>query len=194
MRRVSVHSSSPIRKRALRGCALGLIGAAALGATTAPAASAATKQYLSIAKDPSGDAPSPSRDIIETIARYKADGSILFVVTLAGPIDPAGNDALVSVSLGSTCNKVIGLGIGLLSEPDTVEFAAVSTKQKKISNGRAGRGEITNNVFTFLVKHPSIAGWKPSCYAIALGDPTTAEDEVPTLFDQTGEVKLGPRR
>ncbi len=178
----------------MRGAAIGLTAAFGFGLAAAPAATAGPKQYLTIAKDPTGDAPSPSRDIIETIARYKSDGSILFVVTLAGPIDPANADSLVSVSLGSTCNKVVGLGIGLLSEPDVVEFAAVSTKQKKISNGRTGRGEITNNVFTFLVKHPSIAGWKPGCYAIALADPKSADDEVPTLFDKTGEVKLGPRK
>lgn len=160
----------------------------------APAADAAPKQYLSIAKDPTGDGPTPSRDIIETIARYKSDGSILFVVTLNGPVDPVNADAAISVSLGTSCNKVVGLGIGLLSEPDVVEFAAVSNKQKKLSNPRSGRGEITENVFTFLVKHPSIAGWAPRCYAIALADPKTAEDEAPVLFDQTGEVKLAPRR
>lgn len=191
---MSVTSPTPIRKTAGRSVALTLAAAAGFGALAAPTAGAAPKQYLTIAKDAAGDAPSPSRDIIETIARYKSDGSILFVVTLAGPVDPAAGDAIVSVSLGQTCAKVIGLGIGLLSEPDAVEFAAVSTKQRKISNGRPGRGEITSNVFTFLVKHPSIAGWKPSCYAIALADPNTAEDEVPTLFDQTGEVKLTPRR
>lgn len=193
MRRVSTFSPASSRSTAVRAAGLGLLTALGIGALAAPAASAAPKQYLTIAKDPAGDAPSPSRDIIETIARYKSDGSILFVVTVAGPIDPVGADAGVSVSLGSTCNAVIGLGVGLFSKPDLVEFAAVSRKQQKISNGREGRGEITNNVFTFLVKHPSIAGWKPSCYAIALLDPATAEDEVPTLFDQTGEVKLTPR-
>lgn len=190
---MSVTASSPLRTSVVRAAALGLLATAGCTALLAPSAGAATKQYLSVAKDPAGDAPSPSRDIIETIARYKSDGSILFVVTVAAPIDPAGGDALVSASLGQTCAKVIGLGAGLFSQPDVVEFAAVSTKQKKISNGRSGRGEITGNVFTFLVKHPSIAGWKPSCYAIALADPNTAEDEVPTLFDQTGEVKLPPR-
>lgn len=193
MRRVSPISPAPLRPTAMRAAGLGLLTAVGIGAAATPAATAAPKQYLTVAKDPAGDAPSPSRDIIETIARYKSDGSILFVVTVAGPIDPAAGDALVSVSLGQTCNKVIGLGIGLFSKPETVEFAAVSTKQKKISNGREGRGEITSNVFTFLVKHPSIAGWKPSCYAIALADPNTAEDEAPTLFDQTGEVQLAPR-
>ena len=172
----------------------GLLAAGVVGAALVPATQAAPKQYLAIAKDPSGDAPSPSRDIIETIARYKDDGSILFVVTLAGPVDPAGADAGIVVSLGSSCAKIVGLGVGLLSEPDVVEFAAVSTKNKKISPARTGRGEITSNVFTFLVKHPSIAGWKPGCYAVALSDPKTAEDEAPVLFDQTGEIKLGPRR
>lgn len=171
----------------------GLLTASAAGTVPAPAA-AAPKQYLSIAKDPVGDAPSPSRDIIETIARYKDDGSILFVVTLAGPVDPVAADAGIGVSLGSSCKKIVGLGVGLLSEPDVVEFSAVSTKNRKVSPGRAGRGEITENVFTFLVKHPSIAGWKPKCYAIALADPKTAEDEAPVLFDQTGEVKLSPRK
>lgn len=194
MRTVSPTTQSTSSKTAVRALALGLAAAIGVGAATAPAATSAPKQYLTIAKDPAGDAPVPSRDIIETIARYKSDGSILFVVTLAGPVDPASADAAVSVSLGTTCNKVVGLGIGLLSEPDIVQFAAVSTKQKKISNGREGRGEITSNVFTFLVKHPSIAGWKPGCYAIALADPNTAEDEAPVLFDQTGEVKLGPRK
>ncbi|MBJ7470865.1 MAG: hypothetical protein JHD16_06160 [Solirubrobacteraceae bacterium] len=180
------HPWKTVAAGVLAGLALGLIGA--------PASSAAPKQYLTIAKDPTGDGPTPSRDIIETIARYKSDGSILFVVTLNGPVDPVANDAAVSVSLGTSCNTVVGLGVGLLSEPDVVEFAAVSNKNRKISNPRTGRGAITNNVFTFLVKHPSIAGWTPRCYAIALLDPSTPEDEAPVLFDQTGEVKLSPRK
>lgn len=183
--------SHPRRRRVAAAAAL----AGTLAATGfAPATQAAPKQYLTIAKDPTGDGPTPSRDIIETIARYKDDGSILFVVTLNGKVDPVNADAAISVSLGTSCNKVVGLGIGLLSDPSVVEFAAVSSKQKKISNPRAGRGEITENVFTFLVKHPSIAGWTPRCYAIALADPKTAEDEAPVLFDQTGEVKLAKRK
>jgi uncharacterized protein (DUF697 family) len=175
--------------------AAGITAAAvAGGAIAATSVNAAPAQYLSIAKDESGDAPSPSLDIIETIARYKDDGSILFVVTLAGPVDPVASDAGIVVSLGTTCKKIVGLGVGLLSEPDVVEFSAVSVKNKKISPSRTGRGEVTGNVFTFLVKHPSIAGWKPGCYAISLADPKTAEDEVPVLFDQTGQVKLGPRK
>lgn len=189
--------SDLVRKRTfgLRrvGVVSAIIGSLA-AATATPAAAAPPKQYLTIAKDPTGDGPTPSRDIIETIARYKSDGSILFVVTLNGTADPVNADAAISVSLGSSCNTVVGLGIGLLSDPEVVEFAAVSTKQKKISNGRTGRGEITGNVFTFLVKHPSIAGWTPRCYAIALADPNTAEDEAPVLFDQTGAVKLTPRK
>ncbi|MDO9356780.1 MAG: hypothetical protein Q7T55_23990 [Solirubrobacteraceae bacterium] len=164
------------------------------GGCAAAAATAARAKYLTVEKDPAGDAPRPSVDIIETIARYKDDGSILFVVTLAGPVDPVGSDAGVIAALGTTCRKTVGLGIGLLSEPDVVEFSAVSVKNKKISPSRRGRGAITNNVFTFLVKHPSIAGWKPGCYAISLADPTTAEDEAPVLYDQTGEVKLAPRK
>lgn len=171
-----------------------LLVAAVGGAAAAPVALAAPKQYLTIAKDPAGDGPIPSRDIIETIARYKDDGSILFVITLAGPVDAAGADAGVVVSIGSTCDKILGLGVGQFSVPDTVEFSAVSTKNKKISPSRTGAGEVTGNVFTFVVKHPSLAGWKPSCYAISLADPNTAEDEIPVLFDQTGEVKLAPRR
>ncbi|MEH3055387.1 MAG: hypothetical protein PGN13_15520 [Patulibacter minatonensis] len=186
-----LHLLRPSPKFALVGAvATGLLAGGAL----APAAVAAPKQYLTIAKDPSGDGPTPSRDIIETIARYKDDGSILFVVTLAGAVDPVNADAGVSVSLGSSCKKTIGLGVGLLSDPAVVQFAAVSDAKQKLSNPRDGRGEITGNVFTFLVKHPSIAGWKPSCYAIALADPSTPDDEAPVLFDQTGEVKLTPRK
>jgi hypothetical protein len=171
-----------------------LLAAAVGGAAATPVALAAPKQYLTIAKDPSGDGPIPARDIIETIARYKDDGSILFVVTLAGPVDAVNADAGIGVSLGATCNDILGVGIGLLSEPDTVEFSAVSTKNKKVSPSRTGAGKVTGNVFTFLVKHPSIAGWKPGCYAISLADPKSADDELPVLFDQTGEIKLAPRK
>ncbi len=114
--------------------------------------------------------------------------SIRFVVTVAGPIDGAGADAGVGVSLGSTCKKVLLTGGGLFSQPDPVIAARVIGK--KFGKDREGKGEITENVYTLSFKHSSFKGWKPGCFAVALVDPATPEGQLPVAFDQTDEIKI----
>lgn len=165
-------------------CASALLAGALLGVP----ATAAAKTYKTSAVDPTGDGPVPSRDITEVKFRYKDNGSILFVVTVAGPIDPAAADAAVSISLGKTCKKIAMLGGGLFSAPDTIALSLV--KGKKILKPRQGKGEITSNVFTLSAKHSSFKGLAPGCFAVGLVDPATVESENPTIFDQTDEIKI----
>lgn len=169
-----------IRKLAITG-----IAATAFGAF---ATAAEAKTWKASYTDETGDGPTPGRDITEVKFRYKSNGSVLFAITTAGPIDAAGADAGVGLSLGSSCKKIIGLGGGLFSKPDPVFFARV--KGKKVGKDREGKGEITGNVYTLSVKHSSFKNWKPGCFAVALIDPATAEDEAPVPFDQIGEVKI----
>lgn len=165
---------------AITGLAVGALG---LGASPAEA-----KTWKASYTDPTGDGPVPGRDITEVKVRYKSNGSILFAVTVAGPIDGAAADAGVGISLGSTCKKLLGTGGGVFSKPDPVFFLRVNGK--KLGKEREGKGEITGNVYTLSVKHSSFKNWKPGCFAVALVDPATPEDEAPVPFDQTGEVKF----
>lgn len=165
-----------------------LVGGAAvaLGAAAAPAASA--KTWKASATDPTGDGPVPGRDITEVKLRYKSSGSLLFVVTVAGPIDGAAADAAVGVSLGSSCKKVFAIGGGLFSEPNPTSFETV--KGSKIGKPREGEGEITNNVYTLSIKHSAFKNKKPGCWAVGLLDPATFESKSPTVFDETEELKV----
>lgn len=173
-----------VKKSVSTAAILGL----AVGALGGAASPAEAKTWKASYIDPTGDAPVPGRDITEVKFRYKSNGSILFAITVAGPIDGAGADAGVGVSLGSTCKKLLATGVGQFSEPDPVLFARVIGK--KFGKDREGKGEITSNVYTLSVKHSSFKNWKPGCFAVALVDPTTPEDEAPVPFDQTGEVKV----
>lgn len=173
---------SPLSARNSVCAALGVV---ALGAFASPANA---KTWKASATDPAGDNAAPGRDITEVKFRYKSNGSVLFVVTTAGPIDGAGADAAVGVSLGTTCSKLLMIGGGLFSEPDPVAFTKV--KGKKLGKAREGKGEITGNVYTLSVKHSSFKGWKPGCFAVALVDPNTPDDQEPAPFDETGEIKI----
>lgn len=166
--------------------ALGLaVGVALAGGLAGPAQA---KTWKAEATDPTGDGPVPGRDITDVKFRYKTNGSVLFVVTTAGPIDGTNADALVGVSLGTTCKKLILTGGGQFSAPDPVKFARVTGKT--IHKPRKGSGEIQNNVYTLEVKHSSFKNWKPGCFAVALVDPNTPKDQAPVPFDQTGEIKI----
>lgn len=169
-----------VRKLAITGIAASAFG---VFATAAEA-----KTYKATYTDETGDGPAPGRDITEVKVRYKSNGSVLFAITTAGPIDGAGADAGVGISLGSTCKKLLGIGGGAFSQPDPVFFARV--QGKKLGKEREGKGEITGNVYTLSIKHSSFKNWKPGCFAVALVDPATAEDEAPVPFDQIGEVKI----
>jgi hypothetical protein len=171
-----------------RAIALGAVVAFAAGAAVPAVASA--KTYRGEATDPTGDAPVPGRDITNVKFRYTSGGSILFVVTTAGPIDPAAADAGVGLSLGTSCKKLVVLGNGLFSAPDPVAFATVKGPKGKLGKPRKGAGEITNNVYTLKVKNSAFKGIKPGCFAVALVDPAAPEDQVPTPYDQTGEIKI----
>lgn len=167
---------------------LPLVVAAAVGGAMATAPVAGATTYRASETDPTGDAPAPGRDITEVKFRYTTAGSVLIVLTMAGPIDAAGADAGVGVSVGSSCNKLIFTGAGLFSEPDPVAFIPV--KGKKLLKPKKGAGEITNNVYTLKVKNSAFKNQKPKCLAVALIDPATAENTEPTLFDQTDELKI----
>ena len=144
---------------------------------------AQAKTWKASGTDPAGDAPAPGRDITEVKFRYKSNGSLLFVVTTQGPIDPAGADAVVVVELGESCKRIVALGGGVFSKPDPVRISAV--KGKKVAKPREGKGEITGNVYTLSVKHSSFKGLKPGCLAVSLADPATIESDEPTVFDTT---------
>lgn len=161
---------------------------AAVGALAAFSAPAQAQTWKASATDPTGDGPVPGRDITEVKFRYKSNGSVLFAVTVAGPIDGTNADAAVGVSLGSSCKKLLLTGGGLFSKPDPVIAARVIGK--KFGKDREGKGEITENVYTLSFKHSSFKNWKPKCFAVALVDPAAPEDQVPVPFDQTGEIKI----
>lgn len=165
-----------------------MAGAAALvlGGAAVPAASA--KTWKASVTDPTGDGPAPGRDITEVKFRYKSNGSVLFVVTVAGPIDGAGADAAVGVSLGSSCKRVFLVGGGLFSSPDPTAFETV--KGNKIGKPREGEGEITGNVYTLSIKHSAFKNKKPGCFAVGLIDPATADAPEPTMLDATDEIKI----
>lgn len=161
-------------------------GALAFGVAPYSAAAAPVTHYFGGAKDVVGDGPSPSLDIWSTLARYNSDGSVLFVVTMTGPIDTANAVAGVGVRIGSSCNKLLGIGAGQLSKT-VVKFIP---KAKEKLAARDGQGQVTNNVFTFLVKHPTLANWTPACYAVALVNPT---DEKAAPYDQTDEIPMAAK-
>lgn len=171
-------------KNSLRYALLVPAGVAALAM---PSAASAAK-YTASKTDPTGDGPAPGRDISEVKLSYVTNGKLIVVVTVAGPIDAASGDAVVSVSLGSTCNKVIGLGGGLFS--DTVAgFSKV--KGKKVLKPKKAKAEIKNgNVYTLSVKNSAFKNWKPKCLAVGLADPATADSDNPTIFDLTDEIKV----
>ena len=167
----------------------GLLGIAACAAVAgAAAAPAKATTWKAEATDPTGDGPVPGRDITDVKFRYKSNGSVLFVVTTAGPIDGTNADALVGVSLGTTCKKLILTGGGQFSDPTPVKFARVTGKT--VHKPRKGKGEIQGNVYTLEVKHSSFKHFRPGCFAVALIDPTTPADEAPVPFDQSGEIKI----
>ncbi|MDO9354960.1 MAG: hypothetical protein Q7T55_14780 [Solirubrobacteraceae bacterium] len=185
---MSTERSLPSRPTRTRAIALGAALAFTAGAAVPAVADA--KTYRGEAADPAGDGPVPGRDITNVKFRYTSAGSILFVITTAGPIDPATADAGVGLSLGTTCKKLVVLGNGLFSAPDPVAFATVKGAKGKLGKPREGAGEITNNVYTLKVKHSAFKGITPGCFAVALVDPAAPEDQVPTPFDQTGEIKI----
>ena len=82
-----------------------------------------------------------------------------------------------------------GVAAFVMADPRFPDFFA-RVQGKKVGKDREGKGEITGNVYTLSVKHSSFKNWKPGCFAVALIDPATAEDEAPVPFDQTGEVKI----
>lgn len=171
-----------------RARVLVLASATGLGALAGLASPAQAKTWRVTASDPSGDSVSANRDITEVKLRYKSNGSLLFVITVAAPIDAANGDAGVGVSLGRTCKKLLALGGGAFSAPDPVRFAKVTGN--KIGKDRIGKGEITSNVYTLSVKHSSFKNWKPGCFAVALVDPAGANTETPSVFDETAEIKI----
>lgn len=177
--------SASARRSLLAAGASGLLTAVIAASLAAPAGAATFK---ATAQDAVGDGPAPGRDITEVKVRYKTNGSVLFVVTTAGPIDGAGADALVGVSLGSSCRRVLLTGGGQFSDPDPVAFSKITGR--RLGKPRRGEGEITGNVYTLLVKHSSFKHWKPSCYAVVLLDPATAAADSPTIFDQTDELRI----
>jgi hypothetical protein len=160
----------------------------AVGALAALPAGASAKTWKASTVDPTGDGPVPGRDITEVKFRYKSNGSVLFVVTTAGPIDGANADAAVGVSLGSSCRKPLLSGGGVFSQPDPTVFFTI--KGKKLGKNRKGEGEITNNVYTLQSKQSAFKNWKPGCFAVVLLDPATADSASPTVFDETDEIKI----
>lgn len=159
-----------------------------LSTALAVPAGASAKTYRATVTDPTGDGPAPGRDITEVKLRYRTSGSVLFVITLAGPIDPAGADAGVGVSLGSTCKKLLLVGAGAFSQPDPVAFLKATGSKKP--KARQGKGEITDNVYTLSAKHSSFKNLKPGCLAVALVDPATADSDNPVTLDETDEIKF----
>ncbi|MBO9532925.1 MAG: hypothetical protein J7513_08130 [Solirubrobacteraceae bacterium] len=164
-----------------------LLVPAGVAALAMPSAASAAK-YTASATDPTGDGPVPGRDISEVKLSYVTSGKLIVVVTTAGPIDAAAGDALVTVTLGSSCKKVIGLGGGVFS--DTVAgFSKV--KGKKILKPKKAKAEIKDgNVYTLSVKNSAFKGWKPKCVGVALADPATADSDNPTIFDLTKDIKI----
>jgi hypothetical protein len=160
---------------------------AAAGALAMPVAASAAKSTAS-GTDATGDGPVLGRDITEVKLSYKTTGTLLVVVTVAGPIDATNADAAVSVSLGSSCKKVIGLGGGLFSDPASAAFSAV--KGKKVGKPKKGTGTIKGNVFELKFKNKAFKDWKPKCVAVGLIDPATVDADQPTIFDATDEIKI----
>ena len=182
MTRPTTSRTSIRRRRVLRGSVL----ATAVLAFAAPA-SASAKTYTGTASDPTGDASVPGLDITSLQARYRSSGDVTFILTTAGPIDGATNNATFVVVLGKgQCNQPVLSGGGILNLP-TRGTAFLQKSAHKIGHPKKGTGKVTGNVFKVKVHSRAFKGLKPTCMTGALLNESNGTG---TVIDKTDVVKL----